>query len=127
MGNYSYFIQKRDEERAAAAPDSSAALPGEKKPGKSRELRRLEAEERNQRGKIKKEITRELHKLEAEIMELEAIKARNQELLCDPEVLKESLRIKPLMKELKEAERQLNELLPQWEKLIHSLEDLETK
>ena len=60
-------------------------------------------------------------------MELKTQKARDQALLCDPEVLKESLRIKPLMKEIKEAERQLHELLPRWEKMMHGLEDLETK
>ena len=141
LGNYSYFIQKRDSERAAAAQlehaetaaadaagqDPGPGVPDPKKPGKSRDMRRLEAEERNQRGKIKKEIARELNQLEAEIMELESVKERHQALLCDPEVLKESARIKPLMKELKETERQLNELLPRWEKLMHSLQDLETK
>ena len=141
LGNYSYFIDKREQERAAAAllepmkngrasaggEDGKSDLSGLKKPGKSREDRRLEAEERNQRGKLKKEIARTLHKLEAEIMELESAKARNQALLCDPEILRDSPRIKPLMKEMKAAERRLNELLPQWEKMMHRLDELENK
>ncbi|HUU05113.1 MAG TPA: ABC-F family ATP-binding cassette domain-containing protein [Patescibacteria group bacterium] len=141
IGNYSYFIEKRDAERAvveqfelaetgfaaAAGAEPGSPHPGSKKTGKSRELRRLEAEERNQRGKIKKEISRKLHKLEAEILELETIKTRNQELLCDPELLQESVRIKPLMQELNRAKRRLEELLPYWEELMHRLDELENK
>ena len=141
LGNYSYFIEKRERERAAAerlepmgngganagGEDGQADVLGQKKPGKSREDRRLEAEERNQRGILKKEITRTLHKLEAEIMELESAKSRDQASLCDPEILRESARIKPLMKEMKAAERRLNELLPQWEKMMHRLDELENK
>ncbi len=136
-GNYSYFIQKRESELAseastggnapAAGSETLASVAEAHKPVKAKETRRLQAEDRNRLGKIKKELSREIHALEAEIVELEAVKARDQSLLCDPEVLKDSLRIRPLMKELKEAERHLNELLPRWEKLMHSLEDLETK
>jgi len=133
LGNYSYFIQKRAAESAAAAP------PGEKEPvpagnkapaatgksGKTREARRMEADERNRLGRLRKEIAGELHEVERSIAELERVKACNQSLLCDPEVLRESGRIKPLMTELKEAERRLGQLLPEWERLMHGLEDLE--
>jgi ATP-binding cassette subfamily F protein 3 len=136
-GNYSYFIQKRAAELeaetppavspspAGQAPASEADVPG--KQGRTKEGRRQEAEERNRRGRIKKDISRELHELEAKIVELEGTKGRNQSLLCDPETLKDSARIKPLMQELKKVELELNGLLPRWEKLMHGLEDLETK
>lgn len=141
IGNYSYFIEKRDAERAVAAQyklaetgsaevagsELGSSPPGSKKTDKSRELRRLEAEQRNQRGKIKKDIARKLHKLEAEIVELETIKTRNQEQLCDPELLRESARIKPLMQELNRAKHRLEELLPYWEELMRQLEKLEIK
>jgi ATP-binding cassette subfamily F protein 3 len=133
-GNYSYFIQKRAAEPAVASaapapqvPERSSRPEAFGKPGRSKEARRQEAEERNRRGKIKKEVSGELHGLEAEIVELEGVKARNQTLLCDPEVLKDSGRIKPLMQELSRAELRLNELMPRWEKLMHRLEELETK
>jgi len=136
IGNYSYFIQKRAAEIAAetlagvppAPPDDAPAAPPSEaaaKPGRSKEARRQEAEERNRRGRIKKEISGELRGLESEIAGLEGIKARNQSLLCDPEVLKDSGRIKPLMRELNEAESRLKALLPRWEKLMHRLEDIE--
>ncbi len=136
-GNYSYFIQKRAAELEAGAPPAAPSAGQDKAPasrgdaqgkqGKTREARRLEAEERNRRGRIRKEISRELHELEAKIVELEAVKARNQSLLCDPDVLKDTGRIKPLMQELKKTELTLGELLPRWETLMHGLEDLEDK
>ena len=137
-GNYSYFIQKREAEFAAAAAVLEEAAPGPpgpppgggdvpRKTGRTKEERRLEAEERNRRASIRKEVARELRELEAEIVRLEALKSANQALLCDPEVLKDSLRIKPLMQELKKSENRLKELFPRWEKLMHDLEELEAK
>jgi ATP-binding cassette subfamily F protein 3 len=138
IGNYSYFIQKREAEFAAAALALEAAAPGPadqqsagaeapRKTGRTKEERRLEAEERNRRGTIRKEMARELHELEAEILKQEELKSRNQALLCDPEVLKDSPRIKSLMKELKHVERQLETMLPRWEELMHGMEELEAK
>ena len=137
IGNYSYFIRKREEELAAealsAAPPAAsatatdAAAPAGGKQNRTREARRLEAEERNRRGQIKKEIGRELHGLEAEIAELEGIKARNQSLLCDPAALKDSQRVQELMKELNGVDQRLRGLLPRWEELMNLLEGLADK
>jgi len=137
-GNYSYFIHKREDELAAAAlgRETDDAGPGQPPPaaaetprkgGKSKEERRQEAEERNRRSALKKDFSRELHELEGEIVELEELTARNQSLLCDPEVLQDSPRIQALMKELNEAERRLKKLLPRWEALMRGLEELEAK
>jgi ATP-binding cassette subfamily F protein 3 len=134
-GNYSYFIQKREDELAAmtagreadaAGPDhtSPAAAEAPRKTGKTKEERRQEAEERNRRAAIKKDFSRELHELEGEIVALEGLTARNQSLLCAPEVLHDSQRIQALMKELKEAERRLKTLLPRWEEVMNRLEEL---
>jgi ATP-binding cassette, subfamily F, member 3 len=134
-GNYSYFIQKREAELAAKAAgwETDAAGPGQplpaaaeapRKTGKTKEERRQEAEERNRRAAVKKDFSRELHELEGEIVALEELTARNQSLLCDPEVLQDSPRIQALMKELNEAERRLKGLLPRWEEVMNRLEGL---
>jgi ATP-binding cassette subfamily F protein 3 len=134
-GNYSYFAQKREQEIAAAEvetgpvpgqPSAIAAGPAASKGGgKSRQQRRLEAEDRNRRSKLKTEIGRELPALEEEIAALERLKTRNQSLLCDPDVLKESARIKPLMQELNQASRRLGELYVRWEELTRQLEKVD--
>jgi ATP-binding cassette subfamily F protein 3 len=133
-GNYSYFAQKREQEMAVAVaetvaepgqPPGAAGLAESKKGGKSREQRRLEAEDRNRRSKLKMEIGRELPGLEEEISALERLKTLNQSLLCDPDVLKDSARIKPLMQELNQASRRLAELYHRWEDLTRQLEKVD--
>jgi len=135
-GNYSYFVQKREQEIAAAVipentpdPNHSQAVTepvAGKWAFKSKEQRRQEAEARNRRGEIKKDIKKELPALELEIAGLERLKTRNQLLLCDPEVLKESKRIKPLMLELNMATPRLAELYRRWEELTRQLEKVDS-
>jgi ATP-binding cassette subfamily F protein 3 len=133
-GNYSYFIQKREAEAAAAEglaealapPPPADAGPATRKAGRSREERRLEAEERNRLARARREMTQNVRSLEIEINELEKVKARDQALLCDPEVLRNSPRIQELMKELNETELRLKDLLPQWERLMNQIEEVET-
>ena len=112
IGNYSYFIQKREAEFAAAALDAAALRPEARSPrraeaprktGRTKEERRQEAEERNRRGASKKELAGNSAGWRRRSSRLEELTSRDQALLCDPEVLKDSLRIKPLMKELKRA------------------------
>jgi ATP-binding cassette subfamily F protein 3 len=134
-GNYSYFVQKREQEiAAAAAPENApAADPAQaiaepaagKGVFKSKEQRRQEAEARNRRGKLKTELKRELPVIELEIAVLERLKTKNQLLLCDPEVLRDSKRIKPLMLELSKANPRLVELYRRWEELIRELENID--
>jgi ATP-binding cassette subfamily F protein 3 len=134
-GNYSYFVQKREQEIAAAVnqeivPDhahsGAVAEPvGIKGVFKSKEQRRQEAEDRNRRGKLKTELKKELPAIELEIAVLERLKTRNQLLLCDPEVLRDSKRIKPLMLELNKANPRLAELYRRWEELTRQLEKID--
>jgi len=134
-GNYSYFVQKREQEIAAAealenapdaAPAQAVAEPAAAKGVfKSKEQRRQEAEARNRRGKLKTELKRELPVIELEIAVLERLKTRNELWLCDPEVLRDSKRIKPLMLELSKAKPRLVELYRRWEELTAELEKID--
>jgi ATP-binding cassette subfamily F protein 3 len=134
-GNYSYFVQKREQEIAAYTsrentPDQNLIQAvsepvGGKGAFKSKEQRRQEAEDRNRRGKMKTELKKELPVIELEIAVLERLKTRNQLLLCDPEVLRDSKRIKPLMLELSRANPRLVELYRRWEELIRELENID--
>ncbi|MBN2347114.1 MAG: ABC-F family ATP-binding cassette domain-containing protein [Candidatus Aminicenantes bacterium] len=132
-GNYSHFVRKREAEIAAEEPGqgepsaSGPDAPTQKKTGKTREQRRLEAEERNRRGRARRELAEQVQELEGEIGRLEEVKCRDQKFLCDPAVLADSLRVQELMKELSEAEAKLKKLLPEWEQLMAELEKLETK
>ncbi|MDD8012400.1 MAG: ABC transporter C-terminal domain-containing protein, partial [Acidobacteriota bacterium] len=109
-----------------ALPDSADESPA-RRVARGKEDRRQEAEERNRRSRARKDLQQELRGLELEIVELEAVKARDQSQLCDPEILKDSPRVQELMKELNGAELRLKTLLPRWEKLMQGLEELEAK
>ncbi len=63
--------------------------------------------------------------MENEIAELEELKKRNQLLLCDPGVLNDSKRIKPLMQELNTASNRLAERYRRWEELTRELEKID--
>ncbi|HSQ36104.1 MAG TPA: ATP-binding cassette domain-containing protein, partial [Candidatus Binatia bacterium] len=130
-GNYSYFVQKREQETAVAEAQAPAVdRPAEAPPTaraafRSREQRRLQAEDRNRRGRLKAALKKELPGLETEIAELEALKKRNQALLCDPDVLNESQRIEPLMRELNAVSVLLVERYGRWEELTRELENID--
>ncbi len=130
IGNYSHFIAKREAELAA---DENAILPSPcsdptaapPRKGRTREERRFEADERNRQSRARRELTGKIEALEEEIAALEAVKARNQGLLCDPEVLRDSPRVQELMKELGDVERRLKGILPLWEDAMKRLEEVE--
>jgi len=134
-GNYSYFVQKRELEIAASEMQENILALDKAQPAcepsasrgayKSREQRRQEAEARNQRSRIKSGLNKDLPDLEKEIAELEKLKKQNQQLLCDPAILGESRRIKPLMLELSQATARLAELYRRWEELNSELEKVD--
>ncbi len=147
LGNYSEFVRKREQEAAAVEAERDAAprpdgagsrpepradatgengAPGARRPGRSREERRLEAEERNRIGRVRRELAGRVQALEAEIGGLETTRTRSHGLLCDAKVLRDSPRVQEIMKELGGAEARLKELLPEWERLMAQLEELKT-
>ncbi len=128
LGNYSDFLRRREAELAAEASGQSAPAPVRqeepRRSGRTREERRLEAEERNRLGRARRELAGKVQALEAEIGALEEVKSRNHRWLCDPDVLRDSPRVQELMKELSAAETRLKKRLPEWEKLMAQLEEL---
>ncbi len=126
-GNYSYFIEKRAAlEEAQTIPDmqNTDANQTEKKQGpyKSREDKRLEAEERNRLSRIRRAIEKELSGLEERIATLESKKSENENLLCVPDVLRNPEKIKLLNLELKSIEQELAPLYERWNDLAAELE-----
>ncbi len=131
-GNYSYFIEKRKElnkDRPASpvtipdpagtgekAPDAVNALPATGY--RTREEKKLEAEERNRLYKARSALRKELAALEAGITDLEEQKKRNEALLCDPDTLRSPAKIKTLNQELKTIAAELEGMYPRWEETV---------
>jgi len=147
LGNYSYFIQKRADLIAIASKEkgegtsqemadamemgrlSVNGIPSgaqEASPGrrafKTKEEKRLEAEERNRLSRITRALKDELAALEDRIAHLEAKQRENEKTLCAPDIHKEPNRIKQLNQDLLDRARELESLYAAWDDLTRKLE-----
>lgn len=128
-GNYSYFTEKRRElirgaPVAVAGAAGAKASPAQEK--KSLADKRIEAEERNRLYQLKTALRKELAALEAEIFRLEEQQAQNEALLCDPDTLRNSPRVRQLNRELAAITAELTKLYVSWDDLGERLEQLAT-
>jgi ATP-binding cassette subfamily F protein 3 len=131
LGNYSYFIQKRGEMAAASVagnPSATVSLPGVsettpgRKPFKTKEEKRLEAEERNRFSRIMRDFKTKLKSLENHIIHLEEKKADNEKILCEEGIHRDPQKIKLLSQELHDITRELESLYASWETLTQKIE-----
>ena len=132
LGNYSYFVQKRIElmQNAAGGGSDSAYgsqtgsqdIPSVLKSFKTKEEKRLEAEERNRLSRITRELKGELDVVENRIAHLEEMKAANERALCAPDIHKEPQKIKQLNKQLLDMARELEKLYSAWDELTERLD-----
>ncbi len=111
-GNYSWFLEKR-EETLTPAPEN--ITPAQKaKPAKTNDSLREKRE-------LKKQIT--LH--EKQIASTEQRIAEIDSSLCEPETLKDSGKVRELMTERAKLDTMLKDLYSQWEELSLKLEELQ--
>jgi ATP-binding cassette subfamily F protein 3 len=123
-GNYSYFIEKRNQ---AVAPtgDENISQPLLKDPAfKTKERKRLEAEERNKTYKIRAALQKDLQAVEKKIASLEAKKSGHETSLCDPQTHRDSVKIKTINLELKDINAELEHAYNIWTELHSKLEAL---
>ena len=146
-GNYSYFIQKRSDMDAAVqegADENKSEIRGEsfqngrlsvaehlsgsreltsgRRAFKTKEEKRLEAEERNRLSRITKALRNELVTLEDHISSLEEKKTENENILCAPDIHKEPQKIKQLNQELLDIAKELENLYTSWEDMTKKLD-----
>lgn len=127
-GNYSRFIEKREEmwakERGEMGPldRGIAEAHDESAPSDARERRRQEAKERNRLYRERKVYTDKLEPLEKRIEERESRRAEIDGKLCSPEVLADSSLVQRLMIERKSLDDALAADYETWEALTSALE-----
>jgi ATP-binding cassette subfamily F protein 3 len=121
-GNYTYFIEKRDQAITKAIDDNSSQLSSKEGAFKTKDKKRLEAEERNKLSKIKNAWKKELSAVEEKIELLEETKSKHETLLCNPQTHKDSAKIKELQIELKDITTQLENYYNIWTDISSKLE-----
>ena len=127
-GNYSYFIEKRREAEDGAAVPGAAAVNGVPAPKdvrqRSKEERRLEAEERNRLYRARIGLERDLVATEERIARLEEQKAANEALLCLPETHRDARKVRDLSRELQALAAELENLYARWNDLTEKLAEV---
>ena len=100
LGNYSYFIEKRNQTISTIINENSAQLLSKTQANRNKEKKRLEAEERNKAYQKRAPLAKELSAIEKKIASLEAMKSGHETALCDPQILKDSMKIRKINLEL---------------------------
>ena len=126
-GNYSYYNEKREIQQTLSHREEEQSAKKKSTQSKNREIRRIEAEARNQLSRKKREIQNRLLPIEDSISKLEKKKNENVVLLCDPSILADSEKVQKLMKELKEINEELDFLMKKWEIIAKQIDQLNTK
>lgn len=125
LGNYSYFIEKR--EQGMVSPRESAQKREKAVPRagfKTKEQKRMEAEARNRISGMKNAYLKELAALERKIEMLEAQKIRHEKDLCLPETHKDASKVKAISMELKGIHKALEKSYEIWTELNEKLEQI---
>ncbi|MED4877100.1 ABC-F type ribosomal protection protein [Anoxybacillus geothermalis] len=115
LGDYDYYVAKKEEMRELARLDSHPpASPDSGETAKSTYEQEKE-EKRRQRQR-----QRRLEEIEAEIAALEAQIAETEQQLCDPSVYGDYETVQQLTQENEKRKQQLETLLAEWEQLYAS-------
>jgi ATP-binding cassette, subfamily F, member 3 len=129
-GDYQYYLDKTaaTSERAALTAGGVAEVakpgPAEKPSVRSKEQKRLEAEQRQARSRARKEQQQLVESLEREISGLEDKQKELTAELEKPETYQQPGRAMEINRELIYAQDRLAELTPEWEAAARKLEDV---
>jgi len=123
-GNYSDYHRTRTEKEAEAPSEESAALGKDEsttlnQPSgrKTKEQKRLEAEERQRMYQHKQKFQAQLKKVMSDIEKREARKSELESLLSDSEVYRDGDRARKILKEYEKLQKVLPRLYEEWEKI----------
>ena len=132
FGHYDYYCEKRNAQRIAAEEPSSPKAPlappaqtAPKSGPKSKEQRRLEAEERQSRSRILRRYRDAVSKIEDEITALEQRQSELTAELEKPETYDNPAHALKINREMNETVQRLESLTPEWEKAASQLAEVE--
>jgi ATP-binding cassette subfamily F protein 3 len=131
LGNVSYYLDKKREEREVKEAQEVEKKSEKKKTsdpteGMSRkEQRRFEAEKRNTLSRKVKPLKKRLHEFENDIEELEERKMEIEELMADPDFYDDEDRVKEISLEYETVKAESAEKMEKWEEIAGRIEHIE--
>lgn len=122
-GNYSYYLEKREQELKETPESSQKSAPSQNKNSRKQQRRR-EAEARQAVSKRRNQLNKEIENFEEKINSLEREKSEIEEKMTQPQTYKEGDLIISLQKNHARIQTELEKLYKKWEEAKLELEEI---
>ncbi|MEH6943198.1 ABC transporter C-terminal domain-containing protein, partial [Bacillus sp. JJ722] len=112
LGDYDYYVQKKQEQEELEALEQATAVNNEKKVDE-----KVSYQVDKETKKRQRQIKRRLEEIEKRIEELEAIITVQNEQLCEPEIYQDHEKVMEINKIVDEANSEMEQLMDEWSQL----------
>ena len=124
-GNYSYYLNEREKERAVRSEASATSSTNTKSAPSSESKTKLSYQEQKARDSQKRKLERAIKDAEKQIEELENQEEEIQTEMANPEIAASFEKLGPLQEKLTEVQDKLEQANNDWEKAIEALDEFE--
>lgn len=124
-GNYSYYLDEKAKQAAAAQEAEAQKAETETTPAASQNKGKLSYQEQKARDSQKRKLERAVSDAEAKIEKLEAEEKEIQTEMANPEIAASFENLGPLQEKLSAVQKQLDQANNDWENALDALDEFE--
>lgn len=124
-GNYSYYLDEKAKQAAAAQETEAQKAETETTPAASQNKGKLSYQEQKARDSQKRKLERAVSDAEAKIEKLEAEEKEIQTEMANPEIAASFEKLGPLQEKLSAVQKQLDQANNDWENALDALDEFE--
>lgn len=124
-GNYSYYLDEKAKQAAAAQEAEAQKAETETTPAASQNKGKLSYQEQKARDSQKRKLERAVSDAEAKIEKLEAEEKEIQTEMVNPEIAASFEKLGPLQEKLSAVQKQLDQANNDWENALDALDEFE--
>lgn len=124
-GNYSYYLDEKAKQAAAAQEAEAQKTAAETTPAASQNKGKLSYQEQKARDSQKRKLERAVSDAEAKIEKLEAEEKEIQTEMANPDIAASFEKLGPLQEKLSAVQEQLDQANSDWENALDALDEFE--
>lgn len=124
-GNYSYYLDEKAKQAAAAQEAETQKAEAETTPAASQNKGKLSYQEQKARDSQKRKLERAVSDAEAKIEKLEAEEKEIQNEMANPDIAASFEKLGPLQEKLSAVQKQLDQANNDWENALDALDEFE--
>lgn len=124
-GNYSYYLDEKAKQAAAAQEAEAQTAEAETTPSASQNKGKLSYQEQKARDSQKRKLERAVSNAEAKIEKLEAEEKEIQTEMANPDIAASFEKLGPLQEKLSAVQEQLDQANNDWENALDALDEFE--